>query len=336
MRADSRRPHLGKRALYTYRCNYSRSVIHLCSFRRTLSLPMIDSVVWAYCQNAIMRVIHSESNKDINTRIAEIDEKIVNVSQKIQEFDIDSLIRAEEAILRQKTRMARNNESAIEKAFEEYNDRVEEIENELNEFKARKLELEEEKKAIKESKSIWGSINKDEIKSNKKLLYKHIHNIVNYIEIVGWDSTHLVLKIHFKTSFAYYKDNEYICIYSRTSKNISALLVHSYSEKLQELARRVMSEIDTEVNEETRNFIKRDFFERLPSTDDLYWDKTENKFKVNGFAFSLDEMMDYFKYPTFVINPLNPRLGATVAGAPVRIRRMEVERLMCYDEDIRD
>ena len=338
-RTDARRPHLGKRALYTYRCNYSRSVVHVCSFRRSLSLRMMDSVVWAYCQNAIMSVIRSESNKDINERIAEIDEKIANISLKIEEFDIESMMKAEEAIFRSKTRLAKTNE-AVESALKVYNERIEEIENELNDFKLRKLELEEEKETIKQSKSIWGSINKDEIKSNKKLLYKHIHNIVDYIEIVGWDSKHLILKIHFKRTFAYYKENEYICIYSKTSNNITALLVHSYSEKLQALARRLVSEMDTEMdtemNEQTRNFIKRDFFERLPSTDDLYWDKTENKFKVNGFAFTLEEMLDYFRYPTLVINPLNPRLGATVAGAPVRIRRMEVERLTCYDEDIRD
>lgn len=335
-RTDSRRPHLGKRTQFTYRCNYSRSVVHVCSFRRSLSLPMMDSVVWAYCQNAIMNIIRSESNKNISERIAEIDEKIANISKKIEEFDIESLIRAEEAIFRQKSRMAKNNVEAAERALAEFNERVEEIENELNEFQARKLELQEEKNAIKESKSIWGSINKEEIKSNKKLLYKHIHNIVDYIEIVGWDSYHLVLKIHLKTSFAYYKDNEYICIYSKTSKNISALLVHSYSVKLQEITRRVFSEMDTEIDEATRNFIKRDFYNRLPSTEDLYWDSTENKFKVQGFSFSLDEMMDFFEYPSLRINPLNPRLGATVAGAPVRIRKLEVERLTCYEEDMRD
>ena len=94
--------------------------------------------------------------------------------------------------------------------------------------------------------------------------------------------------------------------------------------------------MDTEIDEATRNFIKRDFYNRLPSTEDLYWDSTENKFKVQGFSFSLDEMMDFFEYPSLRINPLNPRLGATVAGAPVRIRKLEVERLTCYEEDMRD
>lgn len=338
-REDSRRPHLGKRTAYTYRCNYSRSVVHLCSFRRTLSLPMIDSVVWAYCQNAIMRTIRKESQKDINAIIQDIDAKISNISSKIEEFDIEGLIQAEDAILRQRTKKAKDSASK-EKALEDYNERIEAIEQELNEFKARKLELEEEKRAIQESKSIFGSVKADDIKSNKKQLYKHIHNIVDRIDIVGWDSYHLVLKICFKKSFPYYKENEYICIYSKTSKNISALLVHSYDEKYQETTREILNEIERGAfSNETawiRNLLKRDMWRMIPSTDDLYWDKEENKFKVNGFAFNLEEMMDYYKYPSLTINPLNPRLGATVVGAPVHITELKVERLTCYAEDSRD
>jgi hypothetical protein len=227
--------------------------------------------------------------------------------------------------------------SAIEDAIQEYEEKVSKIEQELDEYKARKLELEEEKKAIKLSKSVWGSIDKDEIKSNKKLLYKHIHNIVDYIEFVGWDSYHIVLKIHFKHSFTYYKENEYICIYSKTTKNITALTVHSYSQQLQEVTRRVFSEIDlsSHFDEATNKALKRDFIERLPSTDDLYWDCVENKFKVQGFSFTLDEMKDFYECPSLRINPLNPRLGETVAGAPVRIKKLDVERLTCYEEDMR-
>lgn len=337
MAQHSQRPHLGKRASFTYRCNYSRSVIHLCSFRRCLSMPMLDSVVWAYCQSAVMRTILLESNNDINDKIAEIDEKIANIATKIQDFDLEALIKSEDVILRTKLRRLKDS-SAIDDAIQEYEDKVSKIEQELDGYKARKLELEEEKKAIKLSKSVWGSIDKDEIKSNKKLLYKHIHNIVDYIEFVGWDSYHIVLKIHLKHSFAYYKENEYICIYSKTTKNITALTVHSYCEDLHEEVRKRFNKIDlsSRYNEETLKTVKKDLMNRLPSTDDLYWDCVENKFKVQGFSFTLDEMKDFYEYPSLIINPLNPRLGASVAGAPVHINKLDVERLTCYDEDIRD
>lgn len=335
MSTHSQRPHLGKQASFTYRCNYSRSVVHVCSFRRSLSMPMLDSVVWAYCQRAIMATIRSESDKDINARIAEIDEKIANITVKIQEFDIKALIKSEDAILRTKLKITKD-ASAIDEAIQEYEERVNKIEQELNDYKARKLELEEEKKAIKLSKSVWGSINKDEIKSNKKLLYKHIHNIVDYIEFIGWDSYHTVLKIHFKHSFTFYKENEYICIYSKTTKNITALTVHSYNERLQEITRKILSEVELNFDNVTNDAIKRDFIDKLPSSDDLYWDSVENKFKVQGFSFTLDEMKDFYEYPSIRINPLNPRLGATVAGAPVHIKKLDVERLTCYEEDIRE
>ena len=116
--------------------------------------------------------------------------------------------------------------------------------------------------------------------------------------------------------------------------------MHSYDEKYQETTREILNEIERGAfSNETawiRNLLKRDMWRMIPSTDDLYWDKEENKFKVNGFAFNLEEMMDYYKYPSLTINPLNPPLGATVVGAPVHITELKVERLTCYAEDSRD
>ena len=144
------------------------------------------------------------------------------------------------------------------------------------------------------------------------------------------------MKIHFKHSFTFYKENEYICIYSKTTKNITALTVHSYNERLQEITRKILSEVELNFDNVTNDAIKRDFIDKLPSSDDLYWDSVENKFKVQGFSFTLDEMKDFYEYPSIRINPLNPRLGATVAGAPVHIKKLDVERLTCYEEDIRE
>ena len=330
------RPHLGKRPAYTYRCNYSRSVIHVCPFRRLLSMVALDSVVWAYCKKAAFQVVTSESNQDVNERVAEIDAKIANLTEKIQDYDIDARIKSEDAILRTKTRVLRE-PSQIDAVLKEYEEKVSEIEKELDKFKRRKLELEQEKEDIKNSVTFLDNIHQEQnISSSKKLLYKYIHKVVDYIEIAGWGRPYIILKVHFKRSTPFYKKNEYICIYTKTSKDINALLVSSYDEAVERVARQTLSETEPNMNEVAETALKQGFLDNLPSTDNLLWDKAESKFKIGGFAFSPEEMKDYYEYPTPVINPLKPRLGASVVGAPVHIRRLEVERLSCYEEDVRN
>lgn len=335
-RVHKERPHLGKQPAYTYRCNYSRSAIHVCAFRRTLSLVLMDSVVWAYCKKAAFQAVRSETNQDVNERVAEIEDKIANVTAKIQDYDIEARIKSEDAILRAKTRVLKE-PSQIEVAVKEYGEKVAEIERELDRFKQRKLELEQEKEAIQSSVSFLDTFNQQEnISSSKKLLYKYIHKVVDFIEIVGWDSPFIILKVHFQKTTPFYKKNEYVCIYTKTSKNIYALVVYSYDVALERMARQALSNTELGMDEVAEAAFKRNFLDNLPSTDKLYWDKDERKFRVEGFSFTPAEMKDYYEYPTPVINPLNPRLGASLVGAPVHIKPLEVERLSCYEEDKRN
>lgn len=329
MSTQSRRPHLGKRPYFTYRCNYSRGVIHLCSFKRTVSMPLIDSVIWAYCQKAVSSIINSESQQDIAERISVIDTKIENVNKKIQEFDIESLIKSEDAILRAKTKLAKDS-AQKEAVLYEYEERIAKFEKELNDIRARKLELEDEKQNILNNIKVFNSLKTREgIKTNKKQLYNYIHKIVERIEFVGWDKYHTVLKVHFKGNFSAYKKSEYICIYSKTTKNISAFVVHSYNNSVKDLVREELMRKDYVADIMQRRLIKH-----LESTDDLYWDTNENKFSIHELKFSLDEMMKYYNSPNAAQNPLIPSLGVAIEEAPIRIIKLNVERLDCYSEDI--
>ena len=66
---------------------------------------MIDSVVWSYCRTAVYEVIASEANIDVNARISEIQVKISNLAAKIREYDTNKMIKAEDAILRNKMKI---------------------------------------------------------------------------------------------------------------------------------------------------------------------------------------------------------------------------------------
>ncbi|MBR4756169.1 MAG: recombinase family protein, partial [Bacteroidales bacterium] len=241
LRIHNERPNLGRQPSYSYRCNYSRGVIHLCGFRRLLGMVMMDSVIWAYCKKAAFQVVNSEANKDVNERIAELDEKITNLTLKIQTYDIDARIKSEDAILRTRTRVLKE-PSQIDAVLKEYEEKVAEIEKELDRFKQRKLELENEKDAISQSVSFLDKLNQTEnIALNKALLYKYIHRVVEFIEIVAWSNKYIVLKVHFKKTTPFYKKNEFICIYTKTSKKIDALVVYSYDVASERAARQALN-----------------------------------------------------------------------------------------------
>lgn len=336
LRVHNQRPHLGRKPAYTYRCNYSRSAVHACGFRRLLSMVMMDSVIWAYCKKAAFQVVRSEANQDVSERVAEIDEKITNITAKIQEYDIDARIKSEDAILRARTRVLKE-PTQIEAVVKEYEEKVDEIEKELDRFKQRKLELEEEKAAINQSVSFLDKLNlQNEIALSKTQLYKYIHRVIDFIEIVAWSGAYIILKVHFKKTTLFHKKNDYICVYTKTSKKIDALVVSSYDVVFERAAKQEFNEAGLDYNEVTTNTMKRYFLDNLPSTDELEWDKETSKFTVGGFTFTPEEMKDYYEYPTPLINPLHPRLGASVVGAPIHIKPLEVERLTCYEEDMRD
>ena len=197
--------------------------------------------------------------------------------------------------------------------------------------------MENERKAIQNSVSVLDKLNQqNSIALDKKKLYKYIHKVVNYIEIVGWDSSYVVLKVHFQNTTPFYKNNEYICIYTTTTKSIHALVVYSYDIRLEQAARQVLLRTGKIVNDAADATIRNQILDNLSSTEELFWDKSIGKFRVEGFSFSPIEMKDYYEYPTPVINPISPRLGASLVGAPVHIKRLEVERLQCYSEDKRE
>ena len=333
MASHSQRPHLAKILTASYRCNYSRGVVHTCSFKRCISIPMLDSVVWAYCKSAAYQIVMNESEQDVEGRVSEIQSKIKNLTDKIQEYDIESRIKAEDAILRARTKVLKD-AAMIDEVVKEYEDHVANIEKELNDYKARKLELEQEVSAIKSGMSFLDSINKaKDITTSKKLIYKYIHKIVERIEFISWDKYHLVLQVHFKKAFRSYKQNEYICIYSKTTKNTPVLLVHSYNVAAEQKVKEMLNKDRSDMSDAENALYKRLVMSNLPSTDALVWDKEEGKFKVEGFSFTLDELMDYYEYPLPTIDPLNPRLGSSMVGAPVRVQKLKIERLNLYDED---
>ena len=55
---------------FTYRCAYSRGVVHKCSFTSTLSMQMIDSIIWQFCNIEVrkIKVEESEAQSEVESQ----------------------------------------------------------------------------------------------------------------------------------------------------------------------------------------------------------------------------------------------------------------------------
>ena len=330
LKKHPKRPHLEPRETFMYRCSYSRSMVHTCSFTRCFSMPLLDSVVWSYCRNAVQHTLQKESNTDIRERAAEIETKIANLQTQIDSYDIEQLINTESSILRTKIRVLKDN-ALIEEATKQFETNIKKIEKELNVLKSRKLELEEEKKAIVNNTSYIDRVNRTkDIEAQKKLLYRYIHRVANGVEIITWGRFHVVLKVHLKRTFIFQRRHEYICLFTKSTRNVQALLLSSYNQQ-------ALAEIESKVKDlgEWTEEDKKMVIRNIPSSDALKWNNEEGRFRVNDFAFTIEELKDYFEHPHITINPLNPQLGDALVGAPIRVIKMDVERLNCYGEDSR-
>lgn len=330
-RVDKRRPNLGVRYYYTYRCTYSRSSLKGCDFKHILSMPLMDSVVWSYCKAAAYHILRSEEKKSTKEQIEEIDKKIENLNSRIKEFNIDAKIKAEEAILRAK--MARSHsEDAVNEAISAYENNVANLDKELNGYEKRILELEEDKSNIQSSHSFLGTIaKKNSISTDKKTISQYIHRLVDNVEIVFCDKFYTVIRVHLKGHIPFYRDDEYICLKKRTTQRIVTFIVRPYDKEAEKAVIQAAMERDAETFRKIRKLI----IDSVPSKNNLHWDKETKQFEIDGIYFSLDELFE----------PIPARNDETVMERtrrivlltlPIHSKILKVERLKCYEEDKRE
>lgn len=330
-RLDKRRPNVSMRYYHTYRCVYSRNSLHKCEFQHVLSMPLMDSVVWAYCKKAAYHILNAEEKKSTKEQIEEIDKKIANINSRIEDFNIEAKIKAEEAILRGK--MARSHtEEAVNAAITAYENNVANLDKELSGYETRILELEQEKNNIESNRSLFGSLtNKNRIPTDKKTISQYIHRLVDSIEIVFSDKFYTVLRIHLKGHIPFYRDDEYICLKKRVTRKIETYIVRPFDREMEEAAIKNAMETDSEVFRKKPNLI----IDSIPSKNNLNWDKDTNQFELEGTYFSLEELFEPIPArndETFFERTRRMELSLL----PIHMKEMEVERLDCYDEDKRD
>lgn len=222
-RLDYRRPHLGKRPIRVYRCTNSRGAINECDFKHVMSMQLLDSVVWSFCEKGIIWNNWTQKRNDREKAEKEIDDKIKNLRDSISSFNIESKLKAEDAILRNKMKTL-TSEEAQRKAILNYEAHTNNIQKELKNIESRILELEQNKKRLSH---LYNRHIIDNISSNRKELHYYIHQFVDNIDILFCDKQYTILHVHLKEApFLFYLLLDgYILIEKKSQRHITAYTI---------------------------------------------------------------------------------------------------------------
>jgi len=318
-----RTPQSPPRKTASYRCNNSHSVIKVCGFKHSNSLPLLDSVIWAYCKNNIEVLMKQEQRNDVKSQISEIQKKIDNITKVISEYDVDSRIKTEDAILRAKTRNLKSQE-ALDDAVADYNAHIKSIEKEMKGYAQRKQELEQELKEITESATTINAIKRSgEISMNKQSLYRYIHKVINKIEFLSWNKKRTIIKVYNNRISLFHRPFDYIFVYSLPMATIKAYVVSAHGILLNDVTFPAYY-TDNQERIRMRQMLN------IPSTKDFFWDPEKQSFVLGGLSLSAEDIENY---SNLLFHKIEKTVLSTMKMKGLAVIDLDVERLTCYQDD---
>ena len=210
---------------FCYRCAYSRGVVHKCSFKATIGMQMIDSVLWEYCKAEVLKIKQKDSDKVIQAEIADIQKKIDNIQLKLD--DITKSIELEDRIIRSKSKSSISHEQ-IQKWLDLYEKRVAKLSKEYQGLRDRQKEYEEEKKKLAQNdlKNIISTVAIQHTYTKEEIA-KYLRRILRNVDVLFSDNKFTVLKVSAYTMSM----NCYVCIYKRRTLNIEAVAIFPRPQK---------------------------------------------------------------------------------------------------------
>lgn len=203
---------------FTYRCAFSRGAVHKCSFTTTISMRMIDSIIWQFCKIEVRKIKVEESEIQSEVESKEIQKKILNLQSKIDEYD--GRFETEEVVFRTNMIKEKSKEKR-EIIISDYEKKVASLNKEREHLEKRQEELRIELAEVESRKDINEYIKANLHKTNytKAEISKYVHRIVKSIDILYNDTNYTVLKVNTPN---YLIDNGYVCIFKRRTLFIEA------------------------------------------------------------------------------------------------------------------
>jgi DNA invertase Pin-like site-specific DNA recombinase len=335
---------------YSYRCNNSRGVVHLCPHTSLISMRVLDSVVWGYCKNEALRAIKQEEESFYLNRKEEIQNMLQNLHKRIEEFNYEEKAKEERKILRTIVTISRSEEERAD-AFKEYEARMKGYQKELDNYTKKIQELNSELDSIKLIIASDNDIN-ESIIWNKKTLYEHIHKLVEQIDIVATHRDYTLVKIHIKGR----NMADFVYIYKRDPLRVKAYKISSYNGNLMAYCREQLKMFDTL---DGRCYLAK----YLPNRPSIDWNAETNSLIIEDKAISIDTILNdyrlndvqevgeennignnYTRYNRKILYEFITHTLPSVDAIPnveytdvphIFIEDMKFDILNCYEEDLR-
>lgn len=262
------------RVSMAYRCNYSRGVVEKCSYTNLISLPMLDSVVWAVCRDRILNMLEEDFEKQNEDYLNEHRAKIMTIQSKIDEFDYEGQVKRVTEVF---STIARKSKNFDTKGLEEKLDKINQEYRALTDALYTYKKQEERIICKHDFKTIREGISK--LTNDKIHVYDWLHKLIDHVEIVATHQFYTILRVHFLSGDI----SKYIFIRKKTSLNLRAFELIAYDANI---VKQYKEEVPL-----LNNLIDFGYFaERFPI--DIKWDKSSCSFVVGDVArFSVDDIM---------------------------------------------
>lgn len=177
---------------HNYRCTRRQMAVN-CSYKSSLSMPLLDSVIWSYIKDDITNLVNKMKDYYNGIDIKSINDEINNLNLKIT--DLEKAIENEADIYRVMSNLNKDKDNA----FRTFTDKVSDIDNSITILKnkisdkERLIEQIEHNKIVNSERDIKNEIHN--IENDKDKLKKYINLFVREINILYNDISYLVLNV---------------------------------------------------------------------------------------------------------------------------------------------
>ena len=196
---------------FFYRCNNSRGVVSNCSYKTTIDMRTIDSIIWALCKDrAIADILEKEKEKshadeaELRVRIKNIQEQIDNIEIRYEGLEIPFYSAWNRAKSEERRQLVR----------EDYEKKVSKIKKEEDDLAKRQKELYNQLETIISQRTNIDKLYDIVDEKDKKSIYQHIHHLIANIIPIYSDKSYLAVCVYLNVNHS--NNSIYVILRKRT------------------------------------------------------------------------------------------------------------------------
>lgn len=292
---------------HSYRCSFSRAAVKVCEYKKSFSMPMLDSAIWAFVKAKVHDIEKKKAEMTSEINVEDVEQSIENLQKKIDDFDDD--IDTQSTIYAAKRKVATTAERK-QKVKDEFENAVQNIEHDKKRFTDRIIQLQGALAELTATKTSATSIANQEvskIEQSKIDMQKYVHLFVKNILPLYADNKYIVLRL---ISFENLRE---VFDMHAAGRNGELKIKGEKHDNLYYLC----------INK--RNTIKVKL--RLITDELVEWDADNSCFKMPDGTYNVEDVFDDTLAET------NPTLARQLS---TYVEELPFNRLQFYDEDNRN